>query len=95
MLYQAYQMQDDLVAPWRLWARSILGMLNSSACDVRGFVGGEYAAALEMLSRFELGHTRPDFAIAKVPSGNNMASVTEEIALDLPFGKLLHFRKDL
>lgn len=95
MLYQAYQMQDDLVAPWRLWARSMLGMLNSSTSGIRGFVGGEYAAALEMLSRFELGHTRPDFAIAKVPSGNSIASVTEEVTLDLPFGKLLHFRKDI
>lgn len=95
MLYQAYQMQDDLVAPWRLWARTMLGMLNTGMMAAPGSPGGEYMAALEMLSRFKLGHTRPDFAIAKVPSGNRIASVTEEVALDLPFGQLLHFSKDI
>jgi poly(3-hydroxybutyrate) depolymerase len=95
MLYQVYQLQDDVAAPWRLWARTMLGMLNSSIDGMRKFVGGEYLAALEMISRFELSHTRPDFAIAKVMSGNALADVTEEITLDLPFGKLLHFRKTI
>jgi len=94
MLYQVYQLQDDLAAPWRLWARTMLGMLGSSVGTMRNFVAGEYLAALEMISRFELTHVRPDFAIAKVMSGNVLAEITEEVALDLPFGKLLHFRKD-
>ncbi|MGV3551083.1 polyhydroxyalkanoate depolymerase [Rhizobium sp.] len=95
MLYQAYQLQDDLVAPWRLWARTMLGMLDSGVKAGFGGMPGEYSAALEMLSRFKLGHTRPDFAIAKVMSGNTSATVTEEVALDLPFGQLLHFRKNI
>jgi poly(3-hydroxybutyrate) depolymerase len=95
MLYRVYQLQDDLWAPWRLWARSTLETLNSSMNGVRRFVAGEYLAALEMISRFELTHKRPDFAIAKVASGNSIADVTEEVALDLPFGKLLHFKKDI
>ncbi|MBX9458153.1 MAG: polyhydroxyalkanoate depolymerase [Rhizobium sp.] len=95
MLYQVYQMQDDVAAPWRLWARTMLGMLNSGVSGMHNVVGGEYIAALEMISRFKLGHSRPDFAIAKVSSGNNIADVTEDVALDLPFGKLLHFSKDI
>jgi polyhydroxyalkanoate depolymerase len=95
MLYQAYQMQDDLVAPWRLWARTMLGMLDSGMGSMRSPGGGEHIAALEILSRFKLGHVRPDFAIAKVTAGNSLAAVTEEVVLDLPFGKLLHFRKDI
>jgi poly(3-hydroxybutyrate) depolymerase len=95
MLYQVYQLQDDVAATWRLWARSMLGMLNSQVAGFRNLVTGEYLAALEMISRYQLGHTRPDFAITKVMSGNRIAEVTEEIALELPFGNLLHFRKDI
>jgi poly(3-hydroxybutyrate) depolymerase len=95
MLYRGYQLQDDLWAPWRLWARSMLETLNSRFGGMRKFVAGEYLAALEMISRNELTHARPDFAIAKVATGNTMADVTEDVALDLPFGKLLHFKKDI
>ena len=95
MLYQVYQLQDDLVAPWRLWARTMLGMLSSGIGGMQGGGAGEYVAALEMLSRFKLGHSRPDFAIARVSSGNSLAVVTEEVALALPFGNLLHFKKDI
>ncbi len=95
MLYQVYQLQDDIAAPWRLWAQAALGVANSGLTGLRGAIAGEYLAALEMISRYRLTHERPDFAIAKVASGNVLASVSEEIALDLPFGKLLHFRKNI
>lgn len=95
MLYHAYQFQDDLVAPFRTWAR----MMRQSALP--GFwAAGEsfksrFLAGLEMVSRFELSHSRPDFGIATVRVGNRDVPVTEEITLDLPFGKLLHFTKDI
>jgi poly-beta-hydroxyalkanoate depolymerase len=38
-------------------------------------------------------HARPDFGIRAVPVGNTMVPVREEVALDLPFGRLLHFAK--
>ena len=53
------------------------------------------AAAMEMISRFELTHVRPDFGIETVRVGNRDVPVAEEIALDLPFGRLLHFAKDV
>ena len=48
-----------------------------------------------MISRFEITHERPDFGIATVPVGNREVPVTIETALDLPFGKLLRFAKDI
>ena len=95
MLYQVYQLQDDFAATWRLWARSMLGLLSTGLTGTKRYFAGEYFAALEMISRFQLTHTRPDFAIAKVLSGNSEAEVTEHVALELPFGKLLHFSKDI
>ena len=38
---------------------------------------------------------RPGFGIASVPVGNREVPVTEEVVLDLPFGRLLHFAKDV
>lgn len=55
----------------------------------------QMAAAMEMISRFEITHTRPDFGISAVPVGNREVTVTEEVALDLPFGRLLRFAKDI
>lgn len=94
MLYQAYQFQDDLIAPVRTFARSWLGIFGSRLCNFKGFMGGQYAAALEMVSRFQLTHVRPDFAIGKVLSGNVEVKVMPQVALSLPFGDLLHFAKD-
>jgi polyhydroxyalkanoate depolymerase len=95
MLYQAYQFQDDFIAPFRFLARGWLDLFSASGCDVRKMIGGDYLAALEMISRFELSHARPDFGIDKVQSGNGEVPVRIEVAADLPFGKLLHFAKDI
>jgi len=95
MLYQAYQFHDDLVAPFRSMARSWLGMFGSGLGDFTGMMGGQYAAALEMVSRFHLTHARPDFAIDKVMTGPTEYRVTPQVELLLPFGSLLHFSKEL
>lgn len=91
MLYYAYQFHDDVLAPFRHAARAA-GELRywPFAEDVRRPV----KAGLEMVSRFSLTHTRPDFGIASVLCGNRQVPVREEVALDLPFGKLVHFMKD-
>jgi polyhydroxyalkanoate depolymerase len=95
MLYQAYQFQDDLIAPFRFLAKGWLDLFSATGCDVRKLAGGEYLAALEMITRFELSHERPDFGIRTVRTGNIVADVETEVTLDLPFGKLLHFRKNV
>lgn len=94
MLYQAYQLQDDLASLFRTSARWAMGAFGN------GFsfpppLGGHFGAALAMISRFELTHTRPDFGISTVRVGNRDVPVTEEVVADLPFGKLLHFAKDV
>lgn len=94
MLYQAYQFQDDLIAPFRFLARSWLETIGAGFGSMKTSMGNEYIAALEMLSRYEISHDRPEFGITKVLSGNFEATVTTSTALELPFGRLLHFTKD-
>ncbi|MFT3973639.1 MAG: polyhydroxyalkanoate depolymerase [Amaricoccus sp.] len=91
MLYQAYQAQDDLMAPMRSAARLAQNVFGPGVLPVRR----PFGAAMEMVARFQLSHVRPGFDIATVPVGNRDVPVTEEVILDLPFGQLLHFAKDI
>lgn len=95
MLYQTYQFQDDLIAPVRHWARLLQATVWPTFFDAVNPFGKAMSAALELISRFELTHVRPDFRIESVPVGNRTVPVRIETALDLPFGKLLHFVKDI
>jgi polyhydroxyalkanoate depolymerase len=94
MLYETYQWHDDLMAPMRHLARS-LGNGHTRSWPVSEATQRHMAAGIEMLANFELTHERPDFSIATVPVGNREVPVTEEVVVDLPFWKLLHFVKDV
>jgi len=48
-----------------------------------------FEAGLEMISRLQITHIRPEFGIREVRVGNRDVPVREEVALDLPFGKLI------
>ncbi|PIL22119.1 poly(3-hydroxybutyrate) depolymerase [Puniceibacterium antarcticum] len=94
MLYAAYQGLDDFFAPLR--SASALGLaLSPLGSGPFGAVARKQAAALEMLSRFKLSHTRPAFGIGKVQVENREVRVTEEVVCDLPFGQLVHFKRDI
>ncbi len=94
MLYQAYQLQDDLAGVMRSSARWAMGAFGNGLAF--GYpMTRHFGAALAMLTRFELTHTRPPFNITTVKVGNRDVPVTEEVTVDLPFGKLLHFAKDV
>ena len=96
MIYAAYQAQADLFDPVRMAARFTRRALGTT---LNGF--GEspfirnFTAALEMVERAGLSHARPSFGVDSVPVGNREVEVIEEVALELPFGSLLHFRKDV
>jgi polyhydroxyalkanoate depolymerase len=92
MLYQAYQFQDDLIAPLRDWARR-MDMFSSTFWG--GDVTRQFGAAMQMISRFQITHERPDFAITSVMIGNREVPITLETILDMPFGKLLRFAADV
>jgi len=94
VLYLAYQTQDDLIAPFRRMSETTLALAASAGTMAGALLPRQLAASLEMVSRFTLTHTRPEFAITTVRSGNATVEVHEEVVLALPFGRLLRFRKD-
>ena len=92
MLYQAYQVQSDLLSPIRLlaqWASSALWFDRTEGTLVR-----RLASASEVLSRLRLTHSRPPYEIGTITVGTEQWPVTEETTVTTPFGTLVHFRKE-
>jgi poly(3-hydroxybutyrate) depolymerase len=94
MLYDAYQAQQDFLAPIRAGA----GLFKAAFSDTSmgpaaNYMFRSFAAGAEVLCRAQVIHERPPFNITQATVAGRTLAVTEEVALDLPFGNLLHFRK--
>ncbi|SEJ40337.1 polyhydroxyalkanoate depolymerase, intracellular [Sphingobium sp. AP50] len=94
MLYSGYQAWNDMLAPARLGAQWALGMRDKMGPMADWAMPRRMFALMDVFEGAKLTHKRPAYAIHTVTSGNAEVSVREEIALDLPFGDLLHFVKD-
>jgi len=92
MLYHAYQTHSDLASPLRLFAQHVspaLWLRNTEGSLLR-----KISAACEVMSRLRLTHSRPAYGISAVEVDGQSIPVAEEKVLTLPFGTLLHFRKE-
>ncbi|MEM1130119.1 MAG: polyhydroxyalkanoate depolymerase [Pseudomonadota bacterium] len=93
MLYDFYQFQDDCLAPLREMADRAR-FANFPAIPVMPDAAAHWDAWMEMITRYRLSHHRPSYGISSVTVDGEPVAVTERVALDLPFGQLLHFKKD-
>jgi polyhydroxyalkanoate depolymerase len=94
MFYEAYQAQQDFLTPLRSGAdlvRALLG--DTSMGPAANYLARCTAAGAEIISRAHLIHERPDYGIEQVMAQGQAVAVTEEVALEMPFGNLVHFRK--
>ena len=91
LLYHAYQAQSDVLSPLRLAAQHHGALLWWSQTE--GSALRKMSAALEVVSRLRLTHSRPPYGIDSVETDGRPVAVHEEAALELPFGTLLHFAK--
>jgi poly(3-hydroxybutyrate) depolymerase len=92
MLYQAYELQTELLSPLRMLAAELGGL--GQGRGRRGTAPSRFAAACTVLARLRLTHTRPAFGIDHVMVGARRAAVVEEAVLSLPFATLRRFRKE-
>jgi poly(3-hydroxybutyrate) depolymerase len=93
-LYESYQAQDDLFAPWRSLAVAggeILRTFPGSMLDWP--VTQTALAGAEIAPLTALRHTRRPFAIESVRVGGRRVAVHEEAVSGSPFGTLLRFAK--
>ena len=95
MLYDGYQALSDLMVPAREAAATALWLRDRYFPTLGDWPVPRYMLAMaESFALSEVTHKRPAFGISEVQCGNAMVKVREEYALELPFGKLLHFAKD-
>jgi poly(3-hydroxybutyrate) depolymerase len=93
MLYQAYQIQNDLTSPLRMLSQMGGFMLGQGQTDAG--VVRKFGAALDVFSRLRLTHSRPDYGIDAVHLEQDRVPVLEKVTMSLPFGQLLHFKKNI
>jgi len=102
MLYDAYQIHNDLLYPLRAAAASALNLLDHPEPALHAtrlpYPGNDaqarVAAAFELITRAQLTHTRPSFDIGAVTVAGREVAVTEEVVVATPFAQLLRFAKD-
>ncbi|MDP1742290.1 polyhydroxyalkanoate depolymerase [Polaromonas sp.] len=92
MLYQAYQLQSDLMSPLRLLAQS--GSAAFWLGRTEGSLLRKLSASMDVFSRMRVTHSRPAYGITSVHLGERELAVSEETVLSLPFGTLLRFKKE-
>src|SRR6195256_4096145 len=97
MLYQAYQVHCDIMAPLRALAGSAAA--GAIGEPLTGFSGHPLlrnaTATYELIARAGLTHHRPAFGIDTVTVGNREVEVREVEARVTPIATLLHFKKDI
>src|SRR5258706_15171991 len=95
MLYDAYQAQQDMFAPVRAGADLVKAAFSDTVLGpAANYVFRSLAAGAEIVSRSHLIHNRPAYGIDHALVGGTAVAVIEEVALEMPFGNLVHFRKD-
>jgi polyhydroxyalkanoate depolymerase len=95
MIYQAYQAQSDLWAPFRAAAEWTDALFRETyAGPFANPFFRNMAAGAELFARAKLIHDRPAFGIGRVSIAGEDVPVHEEVAFATPFGALLHFRKE-
>lgn len=99
MLYHAFDFQNDILSPFRIWAGLTKRVLDfGMSSDKQGHFKDWFrqaGAGLDVFDQLQLTHKRPPFGITRVRDGNRIVDVEEEVVLDLPFGSLLRFKKDI
>jgi poly(3-hydroxybutyrate) depolymerase len=94
ILYESYQAQEDLLAPWRAIAVAGGEVLRQLPVSVREWPVTRVAlAGAEIAPLTALRHTRRPFAIESVRVGRRRVTVHEEPVSGSPFGTLLRFAK--
>lgn len=95
MLYQLHEMNRTLLSPLVQWAEASSKLFTN---PVSPFAHTPFAqriaAGYELMFRLGKEYEKPAFGISSVEVEGHCMAVIEDIVLEKPFCKLLHFRKD-
>ena len=96
MLYQLHEMQRAFLNPLTTFAEASAKALSdpSSPLSFMPFAS-RLAAGYELFFRLGKEYNKPEFGLGSTSVDGHSVTVSEEVALDLPFCRLLHFKRDL
>ncbi len=95
MLYQLHEMNRTLLSPLIQWAEASSKLFTN---PVSPFAHTPFAqriaAGYELMFRLGKEYEKPAFGITHTEVNGVQTAIIEDVAVDKPFCKLLHFRKD-
>ena len=95
MLYQLHEMNRTLLSPLVQWAEASSKLFtNPISPFAHTPFAQRIAAGYELMFRLGKEYEKPAFGITSVEVNGHQAAVVEDVVLEKPFCKLLHFRKD-
>ena len=95
MLYQMHEMNRTLLSPLIQWAEASSKLFTNPVSPLAHTPFAQrIAAGYELMFRLGKDYEKPSFGITSIEIDGQRVSVIEDIALEKPFCKLLHFRKD-
>ncbi|MEL6267656.1 MAG: polyhydroxyalkanoate depolymerase, partial [Pseudomonadota bacterium] len=95
MLYHAYEMTHAALGPMRTAARWSSHALRSPFYPFANTLPARAcAAACEMFVDATKRYAKPEFGIEETEISGETVPVVEEVVLEKPFCRLLHFKRD-
>ncbi len=96
MLYQLHEMNRTLLSPLIQWAEASSKLFTSPVSLLaHSPFSQRIAAGYELMFRLGKQYEKPEFGITTTEVDGITVDINEEIVINKPFCRLLHFRKDL
>jgi len=96
MLYALHDLQRTVLAPWNYFAKASHELLTNPFSPFSQLPSSRRLAAnAELFYRLTQEFNKPEFGFDHTVIGGARVAVTEVVAVDKPFCRLLHFRREL
>ena len=96
LLYALHEMSHAALAPWQMWAGMNASMFSHPFSPFSySPLSRNIAAGNELFIRVTQRYHKPEFGISEVRIAGKSVAVSERVAVDKPFCRLLHFERDL
>jgi len=96
MFYDLHELHKQMMTPAVLWAGVVKEAVTSPFSPLSYTPASRTVAAnSELFMRLMRRYHKPEWGISHVLVNGQDVAVTEELAIDKPFCKLVHFRKEL
>ncbi|HEY0487961.1 MAG TPA: polyhydroxyalkanoate depolymerase [Telluria sp.] len=96
MLYHLHEMQRSFLTPMMQWADASAKLFSNPVSPLAHTPFAQrIAAGYELMYRLGKDYEKPAFGIDTVTIGSDTVRIIEQVEIEKPFCRLLHFAKDL